>query len=186
MIRLRNRPLIKTWILSALAILALNCVSFASIKVDQDDSFLADSGTIADLDGDHKPDLVVNLLDYKRLDNPHPDEHPLLNPATLKWQGMHETFTRLANDSFQDATRVYRALWKKGLTDTELNDLAIAASTWEQYDHGYWLKENIFRLLDKRLAGDKTLQSRLRQSYFTGDTDAMIKVIDSLDPMPQR
>jgi hypothetical protein len=35
-------------------------------------------------------------------------------------------------------------------------------------------------------ATDKSLQDHLRQAYFTGDIDGVIKLIDQLNPSPQR
>lgn len=139
-----------------------------------------------DYDGDKKPDLVINLLDYKSAANPHPDVRDLMKPGDMKWQGMHDMFIQIARDSFQDAHKVYQAAWKKGLTDTDMDNMYFASSTWEQYDHGYWLKENIFRKLDKQLADDKDRQAKLRQAYFTGDIPGVVAVIDSLDPQPQK
>jgi hypothetical protein len=109
-----------------------------------------------------------------------------LNPADLKWPGLHDTFVQLAADALQDAHKIYRAAWKKGLTDTDMDNLYFASSTWEQYDHGYWLRETLFRKLDKQLANDPGRQSKLRQAYFTGDTPGVVAVIDSLDPVPQK
>jgi hypothetical protein len=135
-----------------------------------------------DYDGDQKVDLVINLLDYKTPDNPHPDVADLHNPGEIKWQGLHELYGKISSESFQDALKLYRAAWKKGLTDTELDDLAIASSTAEQYDHGYWLKEKLFRRLDKMLEKDQPAQAELRKQYFLGNYDAVVKMIDKLDP----
>jgi hypothetical protein len=133
-----------------------------------------------DYTGKGTPDLVINLLDYKSPKNPHPDVQSLLDPAQLQWQGMHEIFTKISYQSFEDAGRVYRALWKKGLTDTELDNLAIASSTWEQYEHGYWLKEKIFRKLDKLFSDNQSLQAQFRQAYFTGNIDEEMKLIGGI------
>ena len=40
---------------------------------------------------------------------------------------------------------VYRAAWRRGLTTPEIDKLASASAIGERYDHGYWLKEKIFR-----------------------------------------
>ncbi len=137
-----------------------------------------------DYDGDKKVDLEINLLAYKTDKNPHPDVQPLTDPGKAKWERMHELFAKISRQSFQASRKLYEALWKKGLTDTAMLDLSFASSTAEQYDHGYWLKEKIFRLVDKRLANNKN-QAALRKAYFTGDYDGVIKSIDSLDPIPQ-
>jgi hypothetical protein len=47
---------------------------------------------------------------------------------------------------------VYRAAWRRGLTTPEIDRLASASAIGERYDHGYWLKEKIFRLLRSRLS----------------------------------
>lgn len=134
-----------------------------------------------DYDGDETWDLEANLLAYKSDGNPHPDVRPLTDPGKVQWRGMHELFDRIATDSFQQALRVYQALWKKGLTTVEMDrDLVFASTTGDRYNNGYWLKEKSFRILDKQLAGDKDRQFQLRRAFFTGDVDGMIKLIDSL------
>jgi hypothetical protein len=138
-----------------------------------------------DYDGDRTVDLTINLLDYRTAENPHPDVRPLNNPGAIKWQGMHELFAKISQQSFQDALKLYRALWKKGLTTPEMHNLSFASSTGDQYDHGYWLKEKIFRSLDKRLAKQPELQGQLRKAYFSGDYAGVMKIIDGLDPMPR-
>jgi hypothetical protein len=132
-----------------------------------------------DHDGDKTVDLKISLLDFKDASHPHPDEVPVLSPAELKWQGLHEAFTKISEDSFQQALLLYRAAWKAGLTTPELDDLAIASSTAEKYDHGYWLKEKIFRTLDKRLTGLK--QTELRKAFFLGEYSKVADIIDRLN-----
>jgi hypothetical protein len=138
-----------------------------------------------DYDGDQKVDLAINLLDYKTEKNPHPDVQPLYNPAELKWQGLHELYGKISLLSFEEGLKVYRAAWKKGITTTEIDDLSYASSTGERYDHGFYLKEKIFRVVDKLVAGDKAKRDELRRAYFMHDLNAMVKVIDSLDPQPK-
>jgi hypothetical protein len=134
-----------------------------------------------DYTGNKHIDVKISLKDY----GAGSDECELYDPAKLGWKGMHELFIKIANDNFQDAKMIYRAMWKKGMTNKELDDLALGASTWEKYDHGYWLKEKIFRRLDQLLADKSDAQQQLRKSHFTGDTAGFINVIDSLDPQPQ-
>ena len=122
-----------------------------------------------DYDGNQTVDLEVSLLEY---DLPSP---ALIVPATEKWQGLHETFNAMAKQSWADAQRLYRAAWRAGLTDAEIDELAIAASTWEKYDHGYWLKEKLFRKLYKQFKGKK--QGKLKRAYFSGDYEAMCSLI---------
>jgi hypothetical protein len=133
-----------------------------------------------DYDGDRTVDLAIDLLSYKTADNPHPDVADLHNPAKLKWPGLHELYGQISARSFDDALKLYRALWKKNLTDKELDDLALASSTAEKYDHGYWLKEKIFRIADSRLSADTARRDQLRKAYFLGDIDAMVRCIDEL------
>src|SRR5262249_18750500 len=128
-----------------------------------------------DYDGDKTVDLKISLFDFKDEAHPHPDEVAVLNPANLKWQGLHETFNKISEDSFQQGLQLYRAAWKAALTTPELDDLAIASSTAEKYDHGYWLKEKIFRAIDKRLAGQK--QTELRKAFFLGDYQKVAEII---------
>jgi len=135
-----------------------------------------------DYDGDRSVDLTISLLDLKSDSNPHPDVVELFNPADLKWQGLHELYGKISAQSFDDALKLYRAAWKKNLTDKELDDLAIAASTAEKYDHGYWLKEKIFRKVDARLAdaSDKSKRDALWRAYFLGDVPAVVRIIEDL------
>ena len=136
-----------------------------------------------DYDGDQKVDLTINLLDYATKENPHPDMRDLYNPATLKWRGLHELFCKMSRLSFQEGLVIYRAAWKKGLTNPEIDDYAIAASIGEQYDHGYWVKEKIFRLLDRELTRQNQIEQRdkLRRAYFTHDLHGVVDVIDAID-----
>jgi hypothetical protein len=104
-----------------------------------------------DYDGDRKIDLRISLLDYRSPGQPHPDVVPLVDTRREGWQGLHELFTRMANQSWQEALIVYRAAWRRGLTTPEIDKLASASSIGERYDHGYWLKEKVFRQLRSRL-----------------------------------
>jgi len=128
-----------------------------------------------DYDGDKTVDLLVDLKKYGL---PKPE---LIDPADEKWEGLHETFKAMAKQSWNDAQMLYRAAWRAGLTDAELDELAIAASTWEKYDHGYWLKETLFRRLDLQLKGDKKKQAVLRQTYFSGDFETMCQLISGTE-----
>jgi len=134
-----------------------------------------------DYDGDRKDDVVINLLDYKTTENPHPDVQKLYNPGEIKWQGMHELYKHISEKSFQDGLKLYRALWKKGLTTSEMNDLSFASSIGDQYSQGYWMQEKIFRVLDARLATDKARQTALRKAHFTGDISGFEKIINDLE-----
>jgi hypothetical protein len=136
-----------------------------------------------DYDGDGKVDRTINLLDYKTSDNPHPDVRDLYNPAELKWQGVHELFKKMSKLDFQEGLKLYRAAWRKGLTNPDLDDDAIASSIWEQYDHGYWLKEKIFRAVDKELARQNQAEQRdkLRRAYCMHDLNGVVAVIDAID-----
>jgi hypothetical protein len=120
-----------------------------------------------DYDGDKTVDLKISLLGHDQCD--------LIDPGQLKWQGMHDEFTKIAEESFQDALVLYRAAWKAGLTTPELDDLAIASSTWEKYDHGYWLREKIFRMLDKQMSGES--RDALRKAYFSGDDATVARMM---------
>jgi hypothetical protein len=124
-----------------------------------------------DYDGDKTVDLEVSLLDYGM------KAPALIAPETEKWQGLHQKFTEIAKKSWADAQMLYRAAWRAGMTDAELDELAIASSTWEKYDHGYWFKEMLFRKLYKQFANDAKQQAALKRAYFTRDFDAMALLI---------
>jgi hypothetical protein len=134
-----------------------------------------------DYDGDQKVDLKINLLDHKTKDNPHPDVRELENPAKLRWKGMSELYCKQSQLNFQEALKIYRSAWKKGLTNPGIDDDAIATSIGEQYDHGYWLREKIFRLVDKRLQDDSDKRNKLHRAYFMHDINGVCELIDSLD-----
>ena len=128
-----------------------------------------------DYDGDRTQDLEVSLLDYATVKNPEPDVCPIINTVKEKWQGMHEIFIEIAEKSWQDALKIYRAAWEKGLTDAELDDLAISASTNEKYRHAYWLKEKVLRnLLSQADSGRK---KEILKIYFTGQFKALADYI---------
>ena len=124
-----------------------------------------------DYDGDKKPDLVVSLLKYKDVSTTGADVAELFDPAEEKWQGLHEEFVKLADKNWQDALIVYRAAWKAGINTPELDDLAIAASTAEKYHKAYWIREKVFRMLDRKLAdaGNTAEREKLQKAHFTGD-----------------
>jgi len=120
-----------------------------------------------DYDGDRKIDLRVSLLDYRTASNPHPDVVPLIDTHKEQWRGLNVLFGKIASQSFQEGLMIYRAAWKRGLTTPEIDKLASAATIGERYDHGYWLKEKIFRLIRKRIAGTP-LEKDLIRLYYTG------------------
>ena len=141
-----------------------------------------------DYEGDRKVDLKVALLDYASAANPHPDVVPLIDTHAAGWSGLHDAFTTMANDGWREALDVYRAAWRRGLTDPELDRLANAASVADRYESGYWLKEKVFRTLrarladaargePKRAAAFRTLEKRLIRSYYTARFDEYVKAI---------
>ena len=132
-----------------------------------------------DYDGDRKIDFRFSLLEYKTADQPHPDVAQLLDTHKLGWKGLNAVFTRMANESFQEALLVYRAAWRRGLTTPEIDKLSSASSIGERYDHGYWLKEKVFRLIRTQLSDAKkkeperskdleALEADLARLYYTG------------------
>lgn len=62
---------------------------------------------------------------------------------------------------------VYRAAWRRGLTTPEIDKLAFASAIGERYDHGYWLKEKIFREIRARIR-QTPLEKELTRLYYTG------------------
>jgi hypothetical protein len=132
-----------------------------------------------DYDGDRKIDFRFSLLDYKTAEQPHPDVTQLLDTHKLGWKGLNAVFTTMANQSWDEALLVYRAAWRRGLTTPEMDKLSSASSIGERYDHGYWLKEKIFRQIRIQLADSKktntsrskdfeALESDLARLYYTG------------------
>jgi hypothetical protein len=120
-----------------------------------------------DYGGDRTIDLKVSLLDYRTPSNPHPDVVPLIDTHKERWQGLNALFGKIANQSFQEALLVYRAAWRRGLTTPEIDKLASASAIGERYDHGYWLKEKIFREIRARIR-QTPLEKELTRLYYTG------------------
>ena len=120
-----------------------------------------------DYDGDRTIDFRVSLLDYRTASNPSPDVVPLIDPQKEGWQGLNTLFGDLASRSFQEALTVYRAAWRRGLTTPEIDKLAFASTIGERYDHGYWLKEKLFRLIRQRVQGTP-LERDLTHLYYMG------------------
>jgi hypothetical protein len=137
-----------------------------------------------DYDGDQKIDLRINLLDYATKQDPHPDVRDIYDPGKLKWKGMSELFAQRASLSFQESLKIYRAAWKKGFTNPEIDDYSFASSIGDRYNQAYWLKEKIFRLIDRHVKDDKSKRDELRRLYFLGDTNGLVAFIDSLEPLP--
>ena len=120
-----------------------------------------------DYDGDRTIDLCVSLLDYRTSSNPHPEVTPLIDTHKERWQGLNVLFGKIASQSFQEALLVYHAAWRRGLTTPEMDKLAAASSIGERYDHGYWLKEKVFREIRGRVRGTQ-LEKDLTRLYYTG------------------
>ena len=132
-----------------------------------------------DYDGDRTIDLRVSLLDYRSPTQPHPDVVPLFDIHKAGWKGLNELFTQLSNQSFQEALEVYRAAWRRGLTTPEIDKLASASAIGERYDHGYWLKEKIFREIRARLrqTQQNQLEKDLTRLYYMGQFEEYARLI---------
>jgi hypothetical protein len=141
-----------------------------------------------DYDGDRAFDFRVSLLDYGRPGGPPPDVAPLIDTRAAGWKGLHEAYTKIANQSWLEALSVYRAAWRRGVTTPEMDALAQAASTAERHANGYWIKERAFRELRSRLnearvaapaqaAALDALEKDLTRLYYTGQFDAYVKRI---------
>ena len=132
-----------------------------------------------DYDGDRTIDLRVSLLDYRSPTQPHPDVVPLFDIHKAGWKGLNELFTQLSNQSFQEALVVYRAAWRRGLTTPEIDKLASASAIGERYDHGYWLKEKIFREIRARLRQTQhnQLEKDLTRLYYMGQFEEYARLI---------
>jgi hypothetical protein len=132
-----------------------------------------------DYDGDRKIDLRVSLLDYRSAGNPHPDVAPLFDLHKEGWKGLNALFTQIANQSFQEGLTAYRAAWRRGLTTPEIDKLASASAIGERYDHGYWLKEKIFREIRARLreTRQEQLEKDLTRFYYTGQFEDYARLI---------
>ena len=103
----------------------------------------------------------------------------LIDTRKEGWRGLNAIFTNIANQSWQEALTVYRAAWRRSLTTPEIDKLATASAIGERYDHGYWLKEKVFRLLRSRLhevrqaeparaAALDPLEKELARTYYLG------------------
>ncbi len=130
----------------------------------------------------------MSLLDYKTAGQPAPDVAPLIDTRAAGWKGLHEAYTKMANQSWLEALAVYRAAWKRGLTTPEMDKLAQAASVAERHANGYWIKEQAFREIRSRLKEARTatpaqaaafdaLEKDLTRLYYTGQFDAYVKRI---------
>jgi hypothetical protein len=120
-----------------------------------------------DYDGDRTIDLRLSLLDYRTASNPHPDVVPLIDTHKEGWKGLNTLFGQIASQSFQEGLMVYHAAWRRGLTTPEIDKLSSASAIGERYDHGYWLKEKIFRVIRNRTRGT-ALEKDLTRLYYTG------------------
>ena len=144
-----------------------------------------------DYDGDRNIDFKFSLLDYKSASQPHPDVVPLVDTRKEGWKGLNELFTSISNQSFQEALVVYQAVWRRGLTTPEIDKLAYAGAIGERYDHGYWLKEKLFRQLRMRLlqvkqaepnkaAAMDQLEKDLARLYYTGQFNEYARRISAV------
>ena len=110
----------------------------------------------------------MSLLDYRTAGIPHPDVVPLIDTHKERWQGLNALFGKIANQSFQEALMVYRAAWRRGLTTPEIDKLAFASAIGERYDHGYWLKEKIFREI--ALASGSHFSKKISPGFTTANS----------------
>ena len=147
-----------------------------------------------DYDGDRTIDFKFSLLDFKTSTNPHPDVATLIDTHKEGWKGLNSLFTSIANQSFQEALLVYRAAWRRGLTTPEMDQLASAGAIGERYDHGYWLKEKVFRHIRMRLqqvrktepssaASLEQLEHQLARLYYTGQFEEYARRISEVPGM---
>ena len=144
-----------------------------------------------DYDGDRKVDFKLSLLDYKSSAQPHPDVVTLIDTQKEGWKGLNILFGSISNQSFQEALSVYRAAWRRGLTTPEMDKLASAGSIGERYDHGYWLKEKVFRQIRMRLQQVRqadpgkalslnALEKDLTRLYYTGQFEEYARRISEV------
>ena len=145
---------------------------------DTDDNGFFDTVEF-DYDGDRKVDLKVSLLDYRTDKEPHPDVAALIDTPSLGWAGLRDAYTQAANAAWREALLVYRALWRRGLTTLELDQLANAAGVGQRADSAYWIKEKAFRIVRGRAQEAKLarLEADLIRLYYRGQFDEYVKKI---------
>lgn len=140
-----------------------------------------------DYKGTGKPDFKVCLLDYKK-EGFDPQKADIIDPQGMSWRDMHEFFKNLAQESWIEALEVYRAAWKRGLTNNEINRLSHASSMRQRHLNAYWIKEGVFRQLSKRVHEEieksphdsEKLKQYLKdyvKAYYTGNVSEMVDLI---------
>lgn len=125
-----------------------------------------------DYDGDKTIDFSLSLLEYGS------DECQAVSPGEVEWAGLHAIYGKLAKVSWKQAQELYEVMWKKGLNDTELDDLSIAASTAEMHDHAYWLKQTALRKLYGMYANNPSVQQELKRIFVTHDYKALAALLE--------
>jgi hypothetical protein len=116
---------------------------------------------------------------------------PLIDTHKEGWKGLNALFTTMANQSWQEALLVYQAAWRRGLTTPEIDKLASASAIGERYDHAYWLKEKIFRLIRTRIQQSRStdptrldaLEKDVIRLYYTGQFEEYAKRISEVPSM---
>jgi hypothetical protein len=130
----------------------------------------------------------VSLLDYRTPGGPAPDQAPIIDTRAAGWKGLHEAYTKLANQSWQEALAVYRAAWRRGLTTPEMDRLANAGSVAERHANAYWIKEKAFREIRARLTAARAaspaqaaaldgLEKDLTRLYYLGRFDEYVRKV---------
>lgn len=114
-----------------------------------------------DRDGDRTPELTVSLAELGV-----PDTATVLEPVKLGWKGLNAAFALATQTAWADALLLYRAAWRKGMTDDRLDALAVASSIAEKYDHAWWLKDELLVRVIARCPDDRSRQKAL--SLFFG------------------
>jgi hypothetical protein len=144
-----------------------------------------------DYDGDRTFDFRVSLLDFRTPGGPAPDAAPIIDTRAAGWKGLHEAYTKIANQSWLEALAVYRAAWKRGLTTPEMDRLANAGSVAERHANAYWIKEKAFREIRSRLKEARemeppqaatldALEKDLARLYYLGRFDEYVARIASV------
>jgi hypothetical protein len=129
---------------------------------------------VYDRDGDKTPELTVSFTELGIA-----DQGTVLEPAKLGWKGLNTAFSDAANTAWTDALLLYRAAWRKGMTDESLDTLSHAASVGEKHNNAWWLKDELLlRTLAK--CPDDTKRKQVLRLYFSGKFPELAALVGTL------
>ncbi len=128
---------------------------------------------IFDYDGDKIPDRIDSLLVLGIS-----DKGAILDVTKLSYDELRLENSSAANQSWQQAQRLFRLAFKYGLVNESIISYSKASSVQEKYHKAFWLKEFILRHLLSETSPH--LHAALISAYYNNDLIKMEDLIQQI------